>query len=294
MDAERSGYEEPGPTHGSEPSGGSLPGTAAGARTESDTEAEERAGLFTTVASVWSWFVFGACVAIWLPMMLVTWVVTLPFDRAHYWTGYLYRKMPVAAERLNPFWKFRVTGTLPENPRNPYVVVSNHESFVDILLISHLPWEMKWLSKKEMFKIPFAGWLMYLSGDIPLERGDRSSAGKAMTLCKKALERRVSVMIFPEGTRSENNDMRPFKDGAFRLAIEAQVPVLPLVVQGTRQALRKHDWRFGHANAQVKVLEPVPTEGMTVEDTEVLRERVRDMILVERNALRAAAVADAA
>jgi 1-acyl-sn-glycerol-3-phosphate acyltransferase len=98
-----------------------------------------------------------------------------------------------------------------------------------------------------------------------------------MTLCKKALERRVSVMIFPEGTRSEKNDMRPFKDGAFRLAIEAQVPVLPLVVQGTRQALRKHDWRFGHANAQVKVLEPVPTEGMTVEDTEVLSETLEEV-----------------
>jgi 1-acyl-sn-glycerol-3-phosphate acyltransferase len=292
MDPQRTGDEERGPTESGEPSSGTPGGGSIG--TGPDAESEERAGLFTTIASVWSWFVFGACVAIWIPMMLVTWLVTLPFDRAHYWTGYLYRKMPVAAEKLNPFWRFRVTGTLPENPRNPYVVVSNHESFVDILLISHLPWEMKWLSKKEMFKIPVAGWLMHLSGDIPLERGDRSSAGKAMTLCRQALDRRVSVMIFPEGTRSETDEMRPFKDGAFRLAIEAQVPVLPLVVQGTRQALRKHDWRFGHANAQVKVLDPVPTEGMTIEDTEVLRERVRDLILVERNAMRAEALAKAA
>lgn len=260
----------------------------------SDDEGEDKPGLFTTVASGWSWFVFGACVVIWIPMMVITWLVTLPFDRAHYWTGYLYRKMPVAAEKMNPFWHFSVTGDLPEDPRNPYVVVSNHESFVDILLISHLPWEMKWLSKKEMFKIPVAGWLMHLSGDIPLERGDRSSAGKAMTLCKKALERRVSVMIFPEGTRSETDEMRPFKDGAFRLAIETQLPVLPLVVQGTRRALRKHDWRFGHADAQVKVLEPVRTEGMTVDEVDVLRDRVRDMILTERNALRAEAAEAAA
>ncbi|MGI9577437.1 MAG: lysophospholipid acyltransferase family protein [Microthrixaceae bacterium] len=257
------------------------------------TGSQEKASLFTTVASVWSWFVFGLCVLIWVPMMAIVWLVTFPFDRAHYWTGYLYRKMPVAAEKLNPFWHFSVAGNLPENPRNPYVVVSNHESFVDILLISHLPWEMKWLSKKEMFKIPVAGWLMRPSADIPLERGDRSSAGKAMTLCKEALDRRVSVMIFPEGTRSETDEMRPFKDGAFRLAIEAQVPILPLVVQGTQLALRKHDWRFGHADAQVKVLDPVPTEGMTVDDVDALRERVRDLILTERDSMRDQAAAAA-
>jgi hypothetical protein len=111
------------------------------------SDEEDRAGLGTTIASIWSWFVFGACVCLWVPLMLITWLVTLPFDRARWWTGYLYRKMPVVVEKLNPLWHFRVTGNLPEDPRNPYVVVSNHESFVDILLISHVPWEMKWLSK---------------------------------------------------------------------------------------------------------------------------------------------------
>jgi 1-acyl-sn-glycerol-3-phosphate acyltransferase len=99
----------------------------------------------------------------------------------------------------------------------------------------------------------------------------------------------VSVMVFPEGTRSTTADMRPFKDGAFRLAIEAQVPVLPLVVHGTRRALRKHDWRFGHADAEVRVLEPVPTEGLTVDDVGALRDRVRALILSERDAMRQAA-----
>ena len=75
-------------------------------------------------------------------------------------------------QRLNPLWHFRVSGTLPDDPRRPYIVVSNHESFVDILLISHLPWEMKWLSKIEMFKIPVVGWLMRLAGDVPSRRGD--------------------------------------------------------------------------------------------------------------------------
>jgi 1-acyl-sn-glycerol-3-phosphate acyltransferase len=274
-------------TESAEPAG--TDGTAAAAPDTGQDDHEPPAGPGATLASAWSWFVFGACVALWVPMMAITWLVTLPFDRARWWVGYLYRKMPVVVQKLNPLWHFRVTGQLPADPRNPYVVVSNHESFVDILLISHVPWEMKWLSKKEMFRIPVAGWLMYLSGDIPLERGDRDSASAAMARCHQVLRRRVSVMVFPEGTRSTTADMRPFKDGAFRLAIEAQVPVLPLVVHGTRRALRKHDWRFGHADAEVRVMEPVPTEGLTVDDVGALRDRVRALILSERDAMRQAA-----
>ena len=109
-------------------------------------------------------------------------------------------------------------------------MVSNHESFVDILLISHLPWEMKWLSKKELFRLPVMGWLMRLAGDIPLKRGFGPSTIEAMAKCREALANRVSVMIFPEGTRSATAEMLPFKDGAFRLAIDAGVPILPLAV----------------------------------------------------------------
>lgn len=261
--------------------------TSTDTTTDTTTTVQPRAGFAVTAMSVWSWFAFGALVVLWVPMMVVVWLVTWPFDRARWWTGYLYRKMPVAHQKLNPLWHFTVSGTMPENPRNPYVVVSNHESFVDILLISHLPWEMKWLSKIEMFKIPVAGWLMRLSKDIPLERGDRDSAGRAMELCKDALDAKVSVMIFPEGTRSPTGDMREFKDGAFRLAIETQLPILPLVVSGTRNALRKHDWRFGRADAEVRVLAPVPTEGLTLEDLDELRDGVRTMIETQRDAMRA-------
>ena len=237
--------------------------------------------LSLTLWSVWSWFVFGLCVLLWLPMMSVVWLVTAPFDPPRYWTGYLFRKLTVVHQTLTPLWTFRTAGTMPENPRNPYVMVANHESFVDILLISHLPWEMKWLSKKEMFKIPVAGWLMRLARDIELERGDSRSAGAAMEKCKERLGQRVSVMIFPEGTRSSTGELGQFKDGAFRLAIEAGVPILPLAVHGTRTALRKNDWRYGRSVAEVRVLEPVSTEGMTLEDVPELRERVRDLIAAQ-------------
>lgn len=237
--------------------------------------------LLLTVWSVWSWCVLGVCVLVWLPMMAIVWVVTAPFDPPRYWTGLLFRKLTVVHERLNPLWTFRTGGTFPQDPRRPYVVVSNHESFVDILLISQLPWEMKWLSKKELFAIPVLGWLMRLAKDIPLERGDSRSATTAMQQAANRLRQHVSVMIFPEGTRSTTGGLLPFKDGAFRLAIEAQVPVLPLAVHGAATALRAHDWRLGRSTAQVRVLEPISTEGLTLRDVAELRERVRSRIIAE-------------
>lgn len=237
--------------------------------------------LSLTLWSIWSWFVFGLCIILWLPMMAIVWVVTAPFDPPRYWTGYLFRKLTVVHQKLTPLWTFRTAGVMPENPRNPYVMVSNHESFVDILLISHLPWEMKWLSKKEIFKIPIAGWLMRMARDIKLERGSSSSASAAMQQCRERLDQKVSVMIFPEGTRSASGELLPFKDGAFRLAIEAGVPILPLAVHGTRTALRKNDWRYGRSVAEVRVLEPVSTDGLTLDDVAELRDRVRAIIAAQ-------------
>jgi 1-acyl-sn-glycerol-3-phosphate acyltransferase len=167
------------------------------------------------------------------------------------------------------------------------VVVANHESFSDILLLSLLPWEMKWFSKAEIMRIPFLGWCMQLAGDIPVWRGKMDSARGAMAQALDTLRHRVSVMIFPEGTRSPTDAMLPFKDGAFRLAIEAGVPVLPLVVIGTRDALAKHDWRMNPADATVTVLEPIETTGLTLDDVTALKERVRTVIAQARDRLRA-------
>ncbi len=242
--------------------------------------------LARTVFSIWSWFVLGVVVIVWTPMVGLTRLVTMPFDKGAYAAGYLFRKLTVVHERLTPLWRFRTSGTLPDDMRHPYVVVSNHESFVDILLISHLPTEMKWMSKVEMMKIPLVGWMMRWARDIPLDRDSATSGARALAESRERLDQRVSVMIFPEGTRSKTGELRKFKAGAFNLAIEAQVPILPLAVYGTRDALRKNDWRLGNAQAEVRVLEPVPTTGLTTADMPALRDRVRDMIISARDDLR--------
>jgi 1-acyl-sn-glycerol-3-phosphate acyltransferase len=243
--------------------------------------------LWQSVLSLWAWFVLVICILLWFPLLIIVLVLTAPFDRGRYLTGYLFRRIGPVMAKLNPLWRFRYSGTMPPDPRRPFVVVSNHESFADILLISHLPWEMKWLSKAELFRIPVMGWMMWLAGDIPVKRGVGPSAVEAMERCRQVLRRRVSVMIFPEGTRSKTAEMLPFKDGAFRLAIEAGVPLLPLAVYGTRTALPKHGWRFGRSRAEVRVLEPVETAGLTLADLSQLKARIRDMIVRTREELAA-------
>jgi 1-acyl-sn-glycerol-3-phosphate acyltransferase len=241
--------------------------------------------LWQSILSLWAWLVLVLCILLWFPVLLVMRLVTLPFDRGAYAAGYIFRRIGPAMASLNPLWRFRYSGALPADPRKPYVVVSNHESFADILLISHLPWEMKWLSKAELFRIPIMGWMMWLVGDIPVKRGFGPSAVEAMQRCRQMLQRRVSVMIFPEGTRSRTAELLPFKDGAFRLAVEAGVPILPLALSGTRTALPKSDWRFGRSVAEVRVLEPVDTAGMTLDDVPALKARVRASIVQARDRL---------
>jgi 1-acyl-sn-glycerol-3-phosphate acyltransferase len=240
-----------------------------------------------TVLSVWAWFVLGVTLLVLVPVIAIVRLVTGPFDPAHYHAGLLFRKVAVVHQKLNPLWRFTVAGDIPTDPRHPYVVVANHESFVDILLISHLPFEMKWMSKSEFFKIPFVGWAMRLAGDIRLERGDKKSGAEALIECRDRLDKKVSVMIFPEGTRSKSGELQEFRDGAFRIAIDSGLPVLPLAVLGTRDALIKHDWRFGYSRAEVKVLDPIPTDGLTAADVGDLRDRTRDQIAAALAAMRA-------
>ena len=244
--------------------------------------------LKRSVLSAWSWFALVVIIIVWFPLVTITWLVTAPFDKGRYAAGYLFRKLTVAHQILTPMWKFHTSGDLPRDKRRPYVVVANHESFVDILLISHLPIEMKWLSKETFFKFPLVGWMMRMAGDVKVVRGDRTSGAAAMKACHDRLAKRVSVMIFPEGTRSAEGSLGQFKDGAFRLAVESGAPILPLVVHGTRTALRKHDWRLGDSRAEVRVLAPVSTEGLTEADVPALRERVRTLIADELAVMTAA------
>jgi 1-acyl-sn-glycerol-3-phosphate acyltransferase len=237
--------------------------------------------------TAWAWVLWVSIVLAALPAVGLVFLCTAPFDPGRYAAGRTFRWLGALGGRLNPWWHFRVTGQFVRDPRRPYVAVSNHESYADIFLLSHLPWEMKWLAKQTIFNIPVMGWVMRMAGDVPLVRGNRESAVGALARCRDRLAARASVMIFPEGTRSATDELLPFKDGAFHLAVEAQVPLLPIAVAGTRDCMAKHSFRVNRARAACRVLAPVSTEGLTAADVPALRERVRALIDRERRDLAA-------
>ncbi|MEP7346491.1 MAG: lysophospholipid acyltransferase family protein [Gemmatimonadaceae bacterium] len=238
-----------------------------------------------TLLNAWAWIVVVSLVLLGTPLMFLVFCLTVPFDRGRYVVGRLFRLIGVASVKLNPLWHFETGGHVVLDPRRPYVAVSNHESWADIFLISHLPWEMKWISKEAMFRIPCFGWMMRMAGDISIKRGQPASTMKAMAAAKDRITHRVSVMIFPEGTRSQGDGLLPFKDGAFRLALETGAPILPIVVAGTRDAMAKGKFRFQRARAKVRVLAPIETIGLTMDDVAMLRDRTRTLISEARQAL---------
>jgi 1-acyl-sn-glycerol-3-phosphate acyltransferase len=196
------------------------------------------------------------------------------------------RRFGRTSSKLSPIWDFSWEGTPPADiDRRAYVVVCNHESNADPFLLSHLPWDMRWIAKEEIFRLPLLGLLMRAGGDIELKRGDKESVTAMLDESLATLKAGMPIMMFPEGTRSKDGNLLPFKDGAFDLAIKAQVPVLPLALRGTKDCMRKGAMALGNAKAKVRVLDPIATTGMTASDVGALRDRTRDLIQAARDRL---------
>jgi len=230
------------------------------------------------IRSLYIWFSFGVLIVLWFILVLLRRL--FDFDPVRYKTGYLFRKIGNMIAMVNPAWRLHISGETISDPRRPFVVVCNHQSMADIPLISNLPWEMKWMGKEILFKIPMVGWMMRLSGDIAVDRKNSRSGARALLKALWYLENKCSVMIFPEGTRTLDGRVRQFSDGAFHLAIKAQVPILPLVIEGSRDCISKNSWKFGKpSDILLKVLPPIETNGLTTKDVAMLRDRVRSVIM---------------
>ena len=246
--------------------------------------------LVAAVVSTLVWASYVAIVIAWTPLVLLFRLFTFPWDRDRYRVGRLMHASAAFAARITPFWTFRIIDPVHPDDRRPYVFVANHSSFTDVFLAATLPGERKFLSKKSIFRIPLLGWQMRAAGDVPLVRGDRESAREAMAAMRRILDRRVSVIFFPEGTRSPDGTLGEFHEGAFRLAIEAGVEVLPLAIVGAAGSLPKHSYDFHPAAATLVVLPPEPTAGLTVEEAGDLARKVRGRIAEAIEELRAADV----
>jgi 1-acyl-sn-glycerol-3-phosphate acyltransferase len=229
-------------------------------------------------AGLYTYLEFGVCVAGFLPFMAAS-SARHSGDPTQRKPGRWLRRLGRTAARLAPLWKFSIEGSAPPDiAHKPYVVIANHESAADPFLLSWLPWDMRWVAKEELFRQPVTGWAMRFGGDIPIRRGEGESVRSMMNECERALAGGISVMMFPEGTRSRDGELLAFRDGAFRLALHAKVPVLPIALAGTRQMRPKHSKWFGKAHACAKILPPISTEGLGEGDLALLRDRARDAI----------------
>jgi len=233
--------------------------------------------LAVALSYLW-WFVNVVLVILWAPYMAVFRFFTRTQDQGRHRIGRILRMAGVVACKVNPYWRFRIVDAVHPDARRPYLFVSNHRSMADIYLLAHLPWEMKFLSKESVFRIPVLGWEMKTAGDIPLERGDRGSARRAIELMRHRLMEKSSLVVFPEGTRSVDGSIGPFREGAFRLAIDLGVDIVPLAIAGTETALPKHSLVMRRTTATVTVLPPIATAGLKAADAPALAERVRGEI----------------
>src|SRR5574341_158384 len=220
--------------------------------------------------------------------LVVVFVLTAPFDRRRvvihlYSCAWAY--MYVA---FHPLWRARFEGRTKIPWNGAAVIVANHLSLVDILVLYGLFRPFKWVAKAELFKIPFVGWNMVLNDYVRIWRGDRESVRRMMTHCRDHLARGSALVIFPEGTRSRDGRMLPFKDGAFRLAADAGCPLIPIAIAGSEVALPKHGLIFRQrATIHVRVLDPLDPKAFPAADA--LKDAARELIAKNVAELRAAA-----
>ncbi len=208
-------------------------------------------------AFMWIWFLFSSIIL--TPVMVVLWAVTFPFDKrlsvlhkfSCFWGAqYLW---------VNPLWHLKITGRKKWVDSGSWIVISNHQSLVDIIVIYSLFRHFKWTSKAENFKLPFVGWVLTFNRSVKVYRTSREAYTRFRKQAERALGLGSPLMIFPEGTRSKSGNLGKFREGAFMLAHETQTGIIPMVLDGTARAVPKKGWSLtGSVKMTLKVLEPVP------------------------------------
>lgn len=204
-------------------------------------------------------------------------VVCWPFDQGRRVVHNLSRILVRIFFFIPPCWRQRVEGLERIDRRKQYVIVLNHNTVIDIPALYYLPLNFRWVSKREVFRTPFFGQYLVLHGDICIDRGRASEALEQLVReGKKWIGRGASVAVFPEGTRSKDGEIHRFKAGAFALAKEAGVEILPVVMDGTKSLIRKN-LAFNWGNRiTIRVLPPVPADVVRETELHSLMERVHD------------------
>lgn len=211
--------------------------------------------------SVIVWIVGVAIIIAFFPVIMLTWLVTFPFDKKRIATHQALLAQACILSYAIPVWRVKVEGRQKAIKGVTYVIICNHQSILDILLVNCLRYNYKWVSKMEVLKVPFLGWYVRMANYLTVDRSDKESKEKLLEEAYHTLKEGTSIMIFPEGTRSFDGQIGFFKRGAFQLALDAGVPILPVLIDGTGSVLPKHGIIFGGFHRiRLKVFDPVLPE----------------------------------
>jgi 1-acyl-sn-glycerol-3-phosphate acyltransferase len=187
----------------------------------------------------------------------------------------LWGKIALLANRV----KVKVEGLENIKGKGPFIFMSNHQGSYDIfVLLGHLPFQFKWLVKKELFSIPFFGWAMGAAGYISIDRQGSRETVEAMNQAAQRIREGMSVVIFPEGSRSPDGSIQPFKKGGFTLAMKAKVPIIPISIAGSREIMPKDRLTASPGEIRIRVGNPIETEPYSLKDRPVLMEKVSETI----------------
>jgi 1-acyl-sn-glycerol-3-phosphate acyltransferase len=222
------------------------------------------------VRSIVAYIVTLIYIAIVGPLALVVGAV-FRWKRGMYFLGHVGVGLALAMAGI----RYRVIGRDKVPPRS-VVFCSNHESNVDppVLFMGLHP-QLHVLYKAELHKFPIMGTVLDVGGFVPIDRGDRDKALASIRRGADSIRSGNSFLIFPEGTRSRTGQLLPFKKGGFIMAIESQAPIVPVAIQGGRDAMRKGSAFVRPVHVTVRIGDPIPTAGLTLADRDDLIERVR-------------------
>lgn len=226
-------------------------------------------------------FLFYIFVLAWsLVIYVMTFIALLlcyPFDKKRFVVHKLSKWLTDAFFGFGLVMKRKVEGIENLDPKGTYVMVLNHNSMVDILSIYNLPLVFKWVSKREVYRIPIVGRLLLAHGDIVINRASTKEAMQLVhTRGKQWLAKGASVAIFPEGTRSKDSEIHNFKAGAFILAKDAEVPILPIVLDGTDRVVRKGFFMNWSNRITIKILPPVSKQDVVERPIKEVMAEVHD------------------
>ena len=175
--------------------------------------------------------------------------------------------------------KVDVEGLANIDPSKSYIYMANHRSNFDIpVLLGCLPVQFRWLAKAELFRIPIFGRAMSGAGYVRIDRSNRESAFRSIDEVAAKMKNGVSVMIFPEGTRSQDGSVKPFKKGGFVMAVDTGAPIVPIILRGTRSIMTKGSWRINPDKVALSIETPIDTSGFTRDTKEDLIKKVRGVI----------------